>query len=308
MKRLRFEGTDSLMKIANALYLVVAISLFAVRVAHAEKLRLQDIEFVYFNLDEIQAVEKGNPNNPNMIALQAAHALMDSALTLDYFPSARIDDKFDEAEPICTPAKVKNRTRESKYLFSHPTGVTSSLRLYSRNKFPPDALFLNEQGQITSLESVFNHVENFTVFTLKDRSYGGILDAELNKLPANSRIEVAGLALLNQEVAMFAKGRSNFLIEAPYVLAQDDNGPMGNFFTFEFAAVSPFLKAYMMCNKTEETRIYIENLNKTLVTLYQNGVFFKITKETNFFTSDANIEDMFERIIAPFVEDSAGEL
>ena len=296
------------MKFANAVRMFSFFSLLAIFTAQAENSVPQDIEFAYFNLDEVQAVENGNPNNPNMIALQAAHALIGTTLTFDYFPSARIDDKFDEAAPICTPAKVKNASRESKYLFSHLTGVTSSLRLYSRSKFPQDAPFLNEHGQITSLESLFNNVENFNVFTLKDRSYGEILDAELSKLPANSRIEVAGLALLNQEVAMFAKGRSNFLIEAPFVLAQDDNGPMGNFFTYEFAEVAPFLKAYMMCNKTEETRIYIENLNQALITLYQNGVFFDITKETNFFMTDANIEDMFERSIAPFVENSSREL
>ncbi len=223
---------------------------------------------------------------PTYIGMETLNLLANSIknyqIKLTYAPLARVDYLLQNKQNICATNRIKNTERETFGLFSLPLNLYPGLRLYyvendnvTANKIPEH--LLNKQNQVISLSALFNALPAKKLGLYQSRSYGEGLDKDIASLPQKNIYIRAGDNHVKATVHMLMQNRIDFLIEFPteFNTASNQLKESINFKSIEIANSPRFILGHLACNKTEKSKLFINEINKLLLALYQTDDFYQ---------------------------------
>jgi uncharacterized protein (TIGR02285 family) len=221
---------------------------------------------------------------PTYIAMETvnllASSIKDYQIKLNYAPLARVDYLLQNKQNICAVSRIKNAEREAFGLFSLPLNLYPGLRLYyvenrTTNKIPEQ--LLNKQNQIISLSALFNALPAMKLGINHSRSYGKILDKDIaSLLPKNIYIR-AGENHRKATIDMLMQNRIDFLVEFPTDFNAESKkiNKTVKFKSIEIANSPRYILGHLACNKSEKSKIFINEINKSLLALYRTKEFYQ---------------------------------
>jgi uncharacterized protein (TIGR02285 family) len=136
---------------------------------------------------------------------------------------------------------------------------------------------LNKQNQITSLSALFDALPTMKLGLNQSRSYGKKLDNDIASLPQKNVYLRAGENHIKAIIEMLMQNRINFLIEFP----TDFNAVSKKikkeviFKSIEIANSPRYILGHLACNKSEKSKIFMRDVNKSLLSLYQTEEFYQ---------------------------------
>ncbi len=203
-----------------------------------------------------------------------------SELTIDellFASHERVSTLMDGDMAICTPYRLKTEAREKKYLFSLPTDFFFGRRLYQYlGRKPPDARFLDENGEIKSIVDMLSATPNYTLLIGADHSYGDFLDREITRIPRNNLYVRYGIDPYYSMIKMLAKGRVDFYLSYPSII--NNSGLADALRSYGVAGLPRYEAGHLMCNDHAESKRFLAKFNEKLLHLYRSGHFIELSK------------------------------
>lgn len=257
-----------------------------------------------FALMDVNLVNAYNDNsihlNPNANVHVKVLSLVNQELGLEnpliQSPFLRIMRRLESSQPTCSPAKIKTSERDAKFLFSVPTGLTLSIRLFSKVDIAAShPQIFNEKGQLTSLQALAKVNDKFKILYRAKQSYGETLDHQLLDLPPWNKINFPSSESFEKPVTLFLSNRSDFLLTAPVILSRSFPQQSTSLFSYEIEGQPPYFTGHLMCNDFPETREYLAEFDEKVLELYDSGKFKELLVRSH--------ENQFSHEIGKFVDE-----
>jgi uncharacterized protein (TIGR02285 family) len=249
-------------------------------VLHAREAKPQyDINFIFFDEKRANAFNQKQSFEIDFLVKESAQALLSKKIEFKVMPSQRIWVSLRSNEPSCSPAKIKTNERVKEFLFSHPTGITASSRVYTRHTPDEIKVVLNKRGEIVSLDTLSKYLDDFILFHTAHRSYGNFMDEQIRALDKKYRSEIVSSHSFNSEVELFLAKRSSFLVSTPIVLHRAFPDVLVDYSHYRIQGSPSFSLGHIMCNDTKQTRAFLEEFNQALEQLHQSGRYTQIQIE-----------------------------
>lgn len=226
-------------------------------------------EDIYFS----QAYENKQPKNAVSAAMLLVVDNLPNKFTLEFLPTARSIMKFaeDTDDAICALFKVKSSERAARYYFSLPIGLMQTHRLYLREEMGPlDLSLLNEKGELKHIEALFEVYPDTKLMLWENISQGDYIDTVIKSLAAKNKRHIQGMTSYLNLAKLIVRSRADFAILPPAELNHYENNTASlNLLSYRIAGIEPVSKVYMMCNKTEASKIFLKTANAVIRELYQ---------------------------------------
>ncbi|GBL06040.1 hypothetical protein [Glaciecola sp. KUL10] len=252
------------------------LCLFFTTSVYSEEVASYDIDFIFFDSTRAEAFNRKESVEIDFVVKEHAQNMLNKKIVFQVLPSERVWLSLRSPRPTCTPAKIKTKERIDEFLFSLPTGITASSRIFSNNANESIADVLNEQGEIKSLVDLANHVDDFLLFHTRNRSYGNFMDQQIKSLAPAFRQELASTTGFAAEVRLFLASRSSYLVATPILLHRAYPDVLRESFHYKIAGSPSYSLGHIMCNDTVQTRAFIEEFNTALKIMHANGVYTQI--------------------------------
>ncbi|MEW9797987.1 hypothetical protein [Alteromonas sp. CYL-A6] len=216
-----------------------------------------------------------NNTEPDSIVQAAYQQLFNDigAPAFELTPGERALQLLDGEAPVCMPFKLKTAAREANYLFSLPTDIYLSLRLYQRESSPPlGAALLTDDGKVRSLTDAI--MASGVLILISGHSYGSVLDAAIENIPASRLYYKVGMDPYQAYLQMLARGRGDFALLFPSVAASlSQQTPLRE---YAISELPTFTTGHLMCNDRPASRAFIDKVNTALQAHYRDGSFEQV--------------------------------
>ena len=189
-------------------------------------------------------------------------------------PFLRVKRRLESSQPTCSPAKLKTSDREKSYLFSAPTGLTLSYRLFSKTDIAHShPQLFNRDGHLIHLNKLTDVNPNFRILQFSKQSYGDVLDTQLNSIHPINKVSISSTETFEKTSDLFLKNRADFLLTAPVIFIRSYPQQIKSLHSYIVEGQQPYFVGYLMCNDFPETRQYLSDFNRQLFKFYQRGEF-----------------------------------
>ena len=206
----------------------------------------------------------------------------------------RIDRLLRTQDNVCAINRVKNSARRRSSDFTRPINLYMGLKLYhlAGQQNLPESVFNNE-GELSSLNALFDVMRHQSLGLHQDRSYGEKLDRQLAGVKAHNLFIRGGNTTLLTMMKMLEKKRFDFWIEYPVQIkkAQHLLGRSLSLTSIAMADSTSYIVGYIECGRSAITERFIRDINAALGKLYRNPEF-KLAHTR--YLDEADIE-IFER-------------
>lgn len=233
------------------------------------------LEFQHY---DPQTVQLSNAGRYNSITTETNFLLFKQfsrSVPVIEVPMARTEHMMDSGASICTMDRVKNSSRDAKYLFSKPVNFYLGYRLYQLAQFPVLAAeLLNEQGQVKSIAQVMQAVPQAKLLVPEHFSFGETLDQQIRQLPAKQILPLAAPHYHTNFIGMFASKRAEFVIAYPTEMNLFmQSKPELHTRSYGIAGSPALITGHVMCSDTARNRQFIQAVDQALTTLYREKSF-----------------------------------
>lgn len=191
-------------------------------------------------------------------------------------PAMRTESFLDNEQGTCTFFKLKTAERAEKYLFSYPTDIFLSAKLYQLSSSPPISdTFLDQQGGLKSLSGFFNQKDNNSFLLLmQGKSFGVELDEQIRHINPSSVYFLTAEDPHDAYTNIFIKKRSDFIITYPSVLERYAKQGI-EFRSYSLPKAKQFISGRIMCNDRPASKAFIASTNNVIKQLYQTDAFLQ---------------------------------
>ena len=209
-------------------------------------------------------------------------ALTDYDINVQLVQLPRAKKLMKSMDNLCMSNRVKTKERLKDNIFSLPVNVFPSLRLYyladNENIFTENSLnmLLNEQGELKSLAQIFHHYPNAILATTKGRSFGEVVDKQIQQVPSRNILQRAGDGRYQAMMHMLFKGRIDFIIDFPVEMKRELDAfdmPV-SLASLPIADTPEYIVGHIACSKSDLGEKIVQQVNTRLLTLYQQAEFF----------------------------------
>jgi uncharacterized protein (TIGR02285 family) len=171
------------------------------------------------------------------------------------------------ADYICYSNKLKTESRLQQYIFSKPMTLYMGLRLFSKHK-----LTTSEPVDIALL---LQSNPNKNLATLKERSYTDYLDNLLSSLLPEQVDYLEGD--VDAYLTAFNTDEVDFIIEYPSTISNSTHlSDKDQIFSYPIKGANNYNLGHIMCKNTPSNKQFINDINKTLSSLYSSQYFINI--------------------------------
>ncbi len=197
-------------------------------------------------------------------------------------PLARTDWMMAQGLPVCSLNRVKNKTRDAKFLFSLPVNFYLGYQLYQHaNTDPLPASLLNGKNQIRSLKQLMQHYPHNQIVIPKAYSFGDALDQAVAEIPARQITAISTSHYYQHFVAMFEAGRADFILLYPTeIQAHLQMTPALQVRHYPLAQAQQYTTGHLMCADTLQTREFVRRVDTALRKLYRDPLFVEANSRT----------------------------
>ena len=197
-------------------------------------------------------------------------------------PIARTDHMMEQGLPICSLNRVKNKSRDAKFLFSLPVNFYLGYQLYQHaNAAPLPASLLNRKNQISSLKQLMQHYPRNQIVIPKTYSFGDALDQAVAEIPPRQITAISTSHYYQQFIAMFETGRADFILLYPTEMqAYLKMTPELQVRHYPLAQAPQFTTGHLMCADTKQTREFVRRVDASLRKLYRDPLFVEANSRT----------------------------
>ena len=260
-------------------YLLV---LFFITIFHPQLLAKDQIIWLTSDAQDLKQFKQNQPYN---IASDTDNLLVKALpqyhIELKVVPLPRIALLLNGKESYCVPNRIKTPKRAKQNLYSKPTKLYPSLKLYwlASNKRIP-ATFneaFNEASGLIVLADIFKQLPKTVLGVSGGRSFGENLDQQIAVISKNNLFVRGGEHRFLSLVKMLNDNKFDFLLEFPteikhvvHVIDQPDK-----LRSSKIAGIERFVKGFLACSKTEQNSRFIEDVNRALEQLYQSENFYQ---------------------------------
>lgn len=250
--------------------------LLIVNTVKGEATELYPIDFIFFDSIRSEAFNRKESFEIDFLVKEHAQHMLSKKIVFKTLPSERVWALLRGEKPTCTPAKIKTKSRLEEFIFSLPTGITASSRVFTRQKPEQLAGALNQKGEIISLVELAKSADGFLLFHTRNRSYGSFMDQQIQSLAAEYRQELVSSTGFAAEVKLFLASRSSYLVATPILLHRAYPDVLTEFVHYRIEHSPSYSVGHIMCNNTDETRAFLREFNTALEIMHANGVYTQI--------------------------------
>lgn len=205
-------------------------------------------------------------------------ALPQYKFDLQYASLARINNQLQNMHNACVGSRIKTEQRAKENIFSLPLNIHPSHRLYYlKDNVSIPAELLNAEGQLTSLQSLFEKLPSRVLGKAKGISFGKYLDQELEKVPFRNIAIRSGDDRYNAISRLFFNHRVDFILDFPTQVEDKikQYRQSENIVALEIANNDNYVVAHIACHNGEVGKKFIEDANKVLKSLYENNRLYQ---------------------------------
>jgi uncharacterized protein (TIGR02285 family) len=196
----------------------------------------------------------------------------------EHLPFTRLHAEMKRTdEAICALFTLKNDKRESQFIFSLPMAFQSSQRLFMHAQLPNLAShLLSASLEVKSLSDLMATYPKSLLLVTKGISQGQYLDQEMAKINP-LQIQVSqGFNTSGQQAKLFLRGRADFTVAFPSDIRKHaDEYSNVNFKGYNIANNPKYMTSHLMCNKTRESSVFVEQINAAIIALYSQASFYE---------------------------------
>lgn len=238
-----------------------------------------DIDFVLFDVNLVNAY---NDNSIHLAPYANVHVKLLSLINKEmgvsnqviHTPLLRVMRHLESSQPTCAPAKIKTTERDRAFIFSTPTGLTLSPRLFSKEDIAVShPQIFNKQKRLINLNELKQVNPRFKLLYSSSKSYDDDLNAQLKAITPKNIGGIASSHTFETVAELFFGNRAEFLLSAPVALLRSFYEESQSLYSYEIQGQQPYFVGHLMCNDFPETREYIKSFDQHLLKLYQNGTF-----------------------------------
>jgi ABC-type amino acid transport substrate-binding protein len=269
-------------------------NLFFSRYGFAAEREQYDVDFVFFDAKRVQAFNRKASFEIDFVVKEHVQNMLSKEIVFQVLPSERVWISLRSDKPTCTPAKIKTESRLDEFLFSLPTGITASSRIFTRRTATSISDVLNDDGEIRSLVELANHVDDFLLFHTRNRSYGSFMDQQISSLDPKFRQEIVSSTSFAAEVKLFLASRSSYLVATPILLHRAYPNVLKEFENYRLENSPSYSLGHVMCNDTPQSREFIKEFNTALEIMHANGVFKQIQLDAYPLSLHAEMNDLLD--------------
>ncbi len=254
----------------NILYLLIFLVLDS---------QASDQEVIIWLSDDENYVENFRQTKPANIDSDTNNLLLARIkhfqIKLQYTPLGRIEKLMETGDNYCIANRLKNKSRQKRNIFSLPLNLFLGLRVYSSKQVPNQ--FINEQGELPTLNHLFEDVQNKVLLISRGRSYGDLLDQQIANIDKEKLYVLSGQSYIEAAFYMLSRGRVDYIIEYPAEITQmlKKNSKSLTLSAISIANTDEYVIGYLACNKTAIGQRFITSVNEILKELHQTDAFFQ---------------------------------
>ena len=175
---------------------------------------------------------------------------------------------------VCVTNKIKTPAREKEFLLSQPINLYLSRILYQHQEQAPlSASVLNDKGALINLTKLFEVYSDKIIVISETLSYGGFLDKQIATINARNKHMLDGSNPYDRAYRMFSLQRSDFTIAYPAEIYRHHRIDNKVYRSYRIAGAPKYVQGHFMCNKTPESKAFIEAVNNSLNELYYKKEF-----------------------------------
>lgn len=233
------------------------------------------IEFQHYDPQTVQLSNAGQYNSINTETNFLLFKQFARSVPVTEVPMARTEHMMDSGASICTMDRVKNNTRDAKYLFSKPVNFYLGYRLYQLAHFPAIASeLLNEQGQVKSISQVMQATPYAKLLVQEHFSFGETLDQQISQLPNQQILPLTAPHYHTNFIGMFASNRAEFVIAYPTEMSFFiQSKPELHTRSYGIVGSPELITGHLMCSDTARNRQFIQSVDQALTKLYRDKRF-----------------------------------
>jgi uncharacterized protein (TIGR02285 family) len=207
----------------------------------------------------------------------------------------RAMQELSKDESACIVDRVKTHDRLAHYLFSKPTNLFLSRRLYQQKELAQlTAPVLTDDGVL--LARLFAEQPARTLLVSSQVSFGEELDNQVAHLARHNKVLRDGGEQWQGMIKMFQLKRSDYALFFPQSL--HELGVKLDAAHYAVAGTKPYVLGHIMCNQTDASKRFIAKLNQGVEVLFGTGELLRIHQR--FMPSDTH------QIVVTYLEQAFG--
>ncbi|CAH9062647.1 hypothetical protein PSECIP111951_04021 [Pseudoalteromonas holothuriae] len=215
----------------------------------------------------------GIANNTNLLVINALKKELITLVPASYKRALRAMHESEDA--ICVQNRIKTPSRLSKFLFSLPINIYLSHRLYQHKQAVPlGSSLLNADGEVESLANVFYKYKSALIVLTPSMSYGDFLDKQVRNIPGNNKVLRDGTNHYDMTFHMFKRHRADFYLGFPAAIFRHLQNNPTDLRAYDIAGSPKYVIGHWMCNDTEQSRLFLQKLDKAITQTYQHTDFY----------------------------------
>ncbi|WP_140605461.1 hypothetical protein [Litorilituus lipolyticus] len=244
-------------------------------------------QLIWLTDDSEDLVNLNSPNKQVSIGTDTTNlvlqALSEFDIDIQLVQIPRASMLMKAMDNVCLSNRVKTKARLKDNIFSLPVNIFPSLRLYymptqkSALEQGIDERLFTDRGELKSLASLFTVYPEAILAMTKGRSFGDIIDNQLEQVPERNKMTRAGDGRYHAIIQMLLKGRIDFIIHFPVEIRQElkDLPKQTNLSSVSLANTSEYIVGHIACSDSELGREVIAKVNAKLMQLYQDRAYYQ---------------------------------
>ncbi|MEJ6475021.1 hypothetical protein [Pseudoalteromonas piscicida] len=198
----------------------------------------------------------------------------------DYFDfkivtPAKLNQLLASEKPVCAVSRLKTPSRQQAFLFTIPIHLYPSHRLYYyKQRTPIDASLINKMGKLKSLSSLMAYYPNATIIKEIGKSYGNTIDSALALLEPQNVATRPYKTSEDTIIKQFSAGKVDFILAYPAIFQNSFPQEKAHLIgSLPLANNLPHLEGHIACSHTKETKVFIEQANQLIRSLYSSSSY-----------------------------------
>lgn len=212
------------------------------------------------------------------------NAQLEQPLKLEFYPLNRLHRKLETADnAVCSPYRVKNNERVSKYLFSVPAHLLLMHKLYQNDNLPViQSSSLDIDGKLSSLDKLTSQYPNEKIIMVSNHSYGDTIDKQLLQIDDSYKLIRNTSDFHSSTSSLFFARRASFALMFPgEVFEYAQKHPNISFKSYSIANAKQSMYSHYMCNKHKDSQAFISQLNKAILAMQSQPDFLDLHLQYN---------------------------
>ncbi|MCW8091244.1 hypothetical protein [Alteromonas sp. ASW11-130] len=206
---------------------------------------------------------------------------------------------------VCVLNRVKNNSRQSRYLFSLPVNFFAFYHLFkSAEQDDIPANLLTPEKKVNKINEVLEQRPNTKIVVSEERSYGDKIDKQMEKIEAKQKIELDSRTPVRRSISLLLKNEADWLIVSPDALfSQLGDMKPEELKGYPLAGLPDYFTGHIMCNRSPNTKAFLAKVDDALLSLYENDEFV----QAHTLYSHPNNRANLSRIISSFAQEAKNE-